>query len=873
MSNDMVVELLSVQKEMFKVRQGMMEWKRDSVSLQVAWRQMGRDFLQEADRMERRMKEVRSQLQQLGTSVQAKLRVEIDDQATQKIAQMRSQFSQPVVVSGGGSGGGSKASVMDPADEYLINSYNDAIPDSQAAAKERGLFMARGRTELEGQELDRSVARMIQINPEMMKAEATAIYNRSDEVNSTNKGEYAEVAAKLSMSTGFTSDQSIKIMALLRESTGVNDPQRLANSLQYMSTNMKDFSDDFVSAIIKNTSQLGLLMDTPEKMAMLVGEIGNMGIASNGLPLEALKDLALKMSTQGEMSKFLQRGYEADGKSPDEAKRLAAIESKEVTQLLHSNNKSDNQMAMGRIFMNIAAIKDDNVRQQMLNEVGSGSGKELLQYLKPLIDNAGKISAGLVANKVADNEAEKSYQAAKNQNPWFEYMQAQNEVRLAMTELAGTVAKDLAPGFKLLSTGISYVTQYFNQLPQIVRVMIEGLAVAFLANKAKKALQSESGDSKKITIKKIDVKPKITIQNKVNVKLQDKKKVICQCSCSGDSDMGGQQRKKRKSPKGKRKGKWSQNKRGPSKFGGKNNGGASKPAKNNPSNPSNQKKQTKPKTQPKPAKPLSRKATLPTTAPKKVGKPATGFGKLKDIGGKAFEGIKSFGGAAWDGVKNLGGKGFGGVKSFGKGLLKKIPFVGEAMDLASLATSDNKPMELLKLGGSAGMKAAGTMIGATVGSIVPGLGTAVGGVVGGFLGSVGGDFLMEKLPDWFGWGKEKQETPPAPVPPVPPAQPPIPASDDASQIKSMRRKPQDTLAITPAPPVKPVATNAADKKESAQNLSVTVSTMPITLHADGVLQDVVGMIRLLKDPTVTNEIKRIIETAFVNALETRGGKA
>ncbi|XOS92365.1 hypothetical protein ACLMAB_00260 [Brevibacillus laterosporus] len=502
MSNDMVVELLSVQKEMFKVRQGMMAWKRDSVSLQVAWRQMGRDFLREADRMERRMKEVRSQLQQLGTSVQAKLRVEIDDQATQKISQMRSQFSQPVVVSGGGSGGGSKASVMDPMVEYLINSYNDAIPDSQAAAKERGLFMARGRTELEGQELDRSVARMTQINPEMMKEEATAIYNRSDEVNPTNKGEYAELAAKLSMSTGFTSDQIIKIMALLRESTGVNDPQRLANSLQYMSTNMKDFSDDFVSAMIKNTSQLGLLMDTPEKMAMLVGEIGNMGIASNGLPLEALKDLALKMSTQGEMSKFLQRGYEADGKSPDEAKRLAAIESKEVTQLLHSNNKSDNQMAMGRIFMNIAAIKDDNVRQQMLNEVGSGSGKELLQYLKPLIDNAGKISAGLVANKVADNEAEKSYQAAKNQNPWFEYMQAQNEVRLAMTELAGTVAKDLAPGFKLLSNGISYVTQYFNQLPQIVRVMIEGVVVAFLANKAKKALQSEPGDSKNITIKK-----------------------------------------------------------------------------------------------------------------------------------------------------------------------------------------------------------------------------------------------------------------------------------------------------------------------------------------------------------------------------------
>ncbi|QOS99392.1 hypothetical protein JNUCC42_00920 [Brevibacterium sp. JNUCC-42] len=834
MNNDMVVELLSVQKEMYKVRQGMMEWKRDAVSLQVAWGQMGRDFLREADKMERRIKEVHSQLKRLGTSVQAKLRVTIDDQATQKISQMRSQISQSLVISGGGSSGGSKASVMDPMGDYLINSYNDAIPDSQAAAKERGLFMARGKTELEGQELDRSVGRMTQINPEMMKTEATAIYNRSDEVNPTNKAEYAEFAAKLSMSTGFTSDQSLKMMALLRDSTGVNDPERLANSLQYMSTNMKDFSDDFVSSMIKNTSQLGLLMDTPEKMAMLVGEIGNMGIPSNGLPLEALKDLALKMSTQGEMSKVLQRGYEADGKSPEEAKRLAAIESKEVTQLLHSDNKSDNQMAMGRIFMNVASIKDDNVRQEMLNEVGSGSGKELLQYLEPLIESVGNISAGLVVNKVADDEAEKSYQAAKDQNPWFEYLQAQNEVRLAMTELAGTVAKDLAPGFKILSNGIANVVQTFDKLPQMARLAIEGVVIAFLAKKAKKSLQGEQGDSKNITIKKIDVKPKITIKNKVNVTLQDKKKVICQCSCSGDSDVGGQQRKKRKGSKGKRKGKRSQKQRGSSKNGGKNSGGST-----------------------------------PTPTPSKKGKLATGFGKLKDIGGKAFEGLKNFGGSTWDGLKNLGGKGLGGAKSFGKGLLKKIPFVGEAMGLASLATSDNKPMELLKLGGSAGMKAAGTMIGATVGSIVPGLGTAIGGVVGGYLGSVGGDFLMDKLPDWFGWGKEKQQPPPVPVPP---AQPPIPTDFDASQIRPMRRKPQNTLAMTPAPPITPGATNAVNKKDPAQNLSVTIAAMPITLHAEGILQDVAGMIRLLRDPSVTNEVKRIIETAFVNALETRGGK-
>ncbi|OAJ73544.1 hypothetical protein AYJ08_14015 [Brevibacillus sp. SKDU10] len=837
MGNDMVVELLSVQKEMFKVRQGMLEWKRDSASLQAALGQLGRGFLQEADRMERRIKEVRSQLQQLGTSVQAKLRVEIDDQATQKISQMRSQFSQPVVVSGGGDDGGSANPFADPVGQGM-SWYKNSIPESQAAAKERGLFIAKGKTDAEVQDLDRSVEKIIQINPELSKTEAINIYNKSDDVNAKDKAAFAEYATKLSMTTGFSADQSLKMMALLRDSTGVSDPERLANSLQYMSNNMKDFSDDFVPSMIKYTSQLGMVMDTPEKMAMMVGEIGNMGIPSNDMPLGALKDIALKMSSQGELSKVLQKGYEADGKSPEEAKRLADIEAIQVTQLLHSDNKSDNQQAMGRIFMNLASIKDDNVRQEMLNAVGSGSGKELLQHLVPLMEKTGKISAGEVENKVANNEANKSYKAAIDQNPWFEYMQAQSEAKAAMVDLTATVAKDLTPVIKKLAGILTFCIKTFNELPELARYTIEAIGIYTLAKMAKGKSEEEEEEEEP------DDSP----------------------------DAGGEERKKRKGSKKKRGGKKGKRKLGPFTFGGKNTGGPSKSTKNNPSSPSNKKKTTKPKAKPKPAKPVTPKSKPPTTVPKKAGKPTTGFGKLKDIGGKAFEGIKSFGGAAWDGLKNLGGKGFGGVKSFGKGLLKKIPFVGEAMGLASLVTSDNKPMELLKLGGSAGMKAAGTMIGATVGSIVPGLGTAVGGAVGGFLGSVGGDFLMEKLPDWFGWGKEKPETPPAQVPPAPA---PTPASGDASpsQIKSASSKPQDTLTTTPAPQVTPAAANAANKKDTAQNLSVTVSSMPITLHADGVLQDVAGMIRLLKDPTVTNEIKRIIETAFVNALETRGGKA
>ncbi|WP_156037916.1 hypothetical protein [Brevibacillus laterosporus] len=71
----------------------------------------------------------------------------------------------------------------------------------------------------------------------------------------------------------------------------------------------------------------------------------------------------------------------------------------------------------------------------------------------------------------------------------------------------------------------------------------------------------------------------------------------------------------------------------------------------------------------------------------------------------------------------------------------------------------------------------------------------------------------------------------------------------------------------------PTQSPASKKEEKPKLATLTVPSLPITLHADGVLQDVAGMLRLLKDPSVTNEIKRIIETAFINAIETGGGKA
>ena len=73
----------------------------------------------------------------------------------------------------------------------------------------------------------------------------------------------------------------------------------------------------------------------------------------------------------------------------------------------------------------------------------------------------------------------------------------------------------------------------------------------------------------------------------------------------------------------------------------------------------------------------------------------------------------------------------------------------------------------------------------------------------------------------------------------------------------------------PIPPVNPVG-KAAEKPKV---VSLSVQSVPITLHAQGVLQDVNGMLNLLRQSSVSSEVVRIIEKALIDTLETRGGVA
>jgi hypothetical protein len=218
-----------------------------------------------------------------------------------------------------------------------------------------------------------------------------------------------------------------------------------------------------------------------------------------------------------------------------------------------------------------------------------------------------------------------------------------------------------------------------------------------------------------------------------------------------------------------------------------------------------------------------------------------GLGGMLPKGDTVASGLKS----AWEGVKSLGG-----------GLVKRLPLIGTAIGAGQILMADNKLETAGKVGAEALGGWGGAAAGAAIGSVIPGIGTAVGGIVGGIAGALGGGALFDKVKAWW-----------SDAPATPPDRSEMKRPTPREELDKLR--PAPAVAGPPVPPVSP-AGKAAEKPKS---VSVSVSSIPITLKAEGVLQDVAGMIRLLRDPAVSNEVKRIIEKALIDALETRGGVA
>lgn len=767
-------QLQAVRKE---VRKLSAEAGRFSGTLGTAGRsmqKMTREFASGMEQMQLQVRKMREEMNRLGQEMPSRMErfgtfLDKLGAVSQQVASISSQLSKLA----------------------LGTTWSATVDEGKAAARERALYAAKGKTNEEMRRFDEFTSRLATVNPYLNKSQVMALVSKSEQVNPKHAEAYAEQATKLSLTTKYGPEEHLKMMAALRQSTGIDDAARLANSIQYMSNHAGDLNGKFVDAVVEFSAQNGKLLDTPEKMATMVSEIGKLGIWNDDKAFSALRESTLKFADQGELTKLLQTQYESQGKGAKSAS-LAKEEAAKITGALASGDQDEQRIALGKLMMSIATMQDKAAQQKVLQSLGGNAGKDLGSQFPHLLETAGKIATGETRTQVG-NEVDKAYEAASRADPYHDQMVAQAKAKQEVMEASAHFARDMSSIFVGVSESTAALIGGFNNLDQSVRTTIEWVAFFGVAIAKIVKLVSLGGDLFGTGGTPPTVKGDKPGGTSLNSETAD-------THLSTNTSLSDSNAKDSRSATAKEMAK---------------DQGAGKSA-------------------------------AAHTESKGSGHTVDGFAS------RQFSGF-SPGGSSHSGIP--GGAGLKGAKT----LLRKVPLLGHVLGAAEWLQSDNKLEKAGQLGaealGSWGGAAAGAAAGAAIGSVVPIIGTAAGGVIGGLIGGFGGSMLgsaaFDGIKSWWQGGSEA---------PVTGVRKPL----EAEERQAIRQ------TMPSGPPV-PGSSPASAVRAQPSSVSITIPQITIPLHAEGVLQDIPTMLKMLGDPSVAQKIKNIIEKSLLDALETRGG--
>lgn len=759
-------------------------------------------FNREIEKMQREIQDLKRQLGGLD-STRAMPKVTIDDQARREIEAIRQEVQalnaekariQTEVANTGGSfaAGG----MVGAASAYLGAGYIDRLTMETQANARRALL---GDTPEELARYQQQAQDLSLINPNIDRTFVKDLMTQATRFGGANGTELTKQALQLSAIRPDMggADEFLNTQMLMKSAMPDADINRIGDSLGYVALKARDIRKDTLDSLQEYSAQMTKFIDAPEKLAMLVEAMNDVWNTDTGF--DTLKEVGLKLNNVGDLENVLKTAYGAQGMSDDKASELAKKEAEQIGKYLASGSKQDRQYATGVLMQTFASIKDEFVRQNLLNELAAGPGENAGQEeLVKLLQKAGEIAVvdPIVYREKMKGQLDSLYQTYQKNDPLHEFIKAKTMLSNEMMNLGIVISQDISPLFNMLAAGVREAKETLDQMPTWLALPALGTAIGVVTIGLWKLRVALAAAEAAAVRKKLG-------GEMPDVDLPDKK---------GKGGKGGG------TGKGSKRQWWN-----PMSWGGKDD-----PAKKAWLSAEETKK-------------MAFGGSLPMETSKSGWRE-----KLRSIGGMLPDGDTIVKGAksAWEGVKSTGGF-----------LARKLPYIGAIIGAGQILTADDK----LDMAGKVGSEAlggwGGAAAGAAIGSVVPGLGTAIGGIVGGIAGALGGGALFDKVKTYW------QEAPPTPE--VPKMYKPVP-QEFRDQIRAQTQPPVLGPPIPVVPPVKA-------QEEKPKLTSLTISAMPITLKADGVLQDVAGMLRLLRDPSVSNEIKRIIEKAFIDSLETRGG--
>lgn len=814
---DVVKTTRKAAKEMLGLDDATQEMIKEMRKMKQAAEQSARGFNREVDKMQREIQDLRRQLGILD-STRAHPKVSVDDQARREIAAIRQEVKAldgakaKVQIEAARAGGGTDfaaGGIAGGMAAYVGAGYIDQLTLETQANARRALL---GDTPEELLQFQRQAQDLSMINPNVDRTYIKDLMTQATRFDSENGAEITKQALQLNAirpNLGGVEEYQRTMFAMQQAWKDITDVGRFGDTLAEIANTTTDIRGEALDSIVEYSTQVTKFLDTPEKLAALTKEMNDLWSIDKGF--DALKEATIKLNNQGDMVNVLKTAYEAQGMNSESAQKMAEQESKRIAVAINSDSAAENQFAVAALMQTFGGIQDQKVRQELLNELGAGPGEDIAKAFAPLLQAAGRIGMADASQFNYRGTLDRSYNTYVENDPLRGFIEAKTLLSNELTSLGMVLAQDFAPYIKSTAEGLKKLREWFDGMP----TGAASLAFVGMIGGAAGALWILARAAKEAA-KGLFLGMGDRIRNRLGGGMPD-------------VDLPGGPDKSGKSGKGGRGGKrrwWN-----PLSWGGK------------PEEPPKRTWLT-----PQEAADMAFGKTKPTVEPpKKTGWLDTlkGLGGTLPKGDIVASGLKS----AWEGVKSLGG-----------GLVKRLPIIGMAVGASEILTAEDKLEAAGKVGAEALGGWGGAAAGAAIGSVVPGIGTAIGGIVGGIAGAFGGGALFDKVMSW--WND---------APSTPPETPPHPRG-----MMKISREEVNQLRPTPpvmGPPIPPVSPIGAKTAEKPKVVSVTIPQVTVPLHAQGVLQDIPTMLKMLSDPSVGQKIKDIIEKALIDALETRGGVA
>lgn len=893
--NKMSPELQHVAKSTRKARAEITRLHGETDKTAKEFKRMGgasarsqREFSRNVQHMNQDVRQLRSRLHSL-SMVRSTPKVRVDNQAEKELTGLRKRLKeldgQKVEVAFAGFTGGMVGGALANGGPGF---FSQVTANTQAEARRAMNVGAQDMTAFRKQATDFTT-----INKNVDRATIVDLmtsaerYAKSQDLSRGSASTITKQALQLSAirpDMGGAEEYQKTIYAMQNAWKEVTDVGRFGDTLADITKNTTDIRGEALDSIIEYSNQVTKFLETPEKLAALMREMNGLWSIDKGF--DALKETTLKLYNQGDLENALKTAYEAQGMDGDKASKRAKAESEMVSKKISSGSAADRQYAVGALMQTFGGISDENIRQQLLNEIGAGPGEDLgTKAFAELLRSSGKISKMDSSQFSKQGELDKSYQTYKDNDPLYSFTEAKNTLSNEMLELGIVMGEHLSPVMRELAKGAKWVKEVLESMSTTgaVATVIGGLVAGYIA------------------LKTFNTALGMAIRSLLSLSVGKLKRAPEDDYGGGDYDPDRRKRKKKR--------KW---------FGGK-------------------KKGLPPtlKLVPNTGGALHAESVAKVNKPSLQVVPKTVSHAAEEVPQSIWKkGIEKLsGGASWLG--KIGSK-------VGGSLLNKIPLLGAAYGAADVLSSDDKADAIVRAGGSALGGWGGAAAGAAIGTaILPGIGTAAGGIIGGIAGSSVGEWGAQKLKElWDGWGdktKDASEGTKAFAASVGSIASSV-MEQGSSLIQSLKDAASNasgffsgafsSFSATPyanggminrphlglvgeAGPEAIIPLSAGRRKRAlelytktgralgiqpyanggiprstvsglavpnsgiVQQINFTIQSQPISiqLNAEGVLQDVQGILKLLKSPAVSNEVKRMVSTMFLDAIETAGGIA